>query len=182
MENEENLVLTDEAIMDRIFGLGVDSINRAEQLLSILNGTSDEKTFWRAVNIGYGCCDAMSPETQTWLGLNLERMSCDFVPYLDEADQIWWSSVKPNPQLVVYRGCERDRIESLSWTICPKVAAEFARGHRGISLKDPVIAKMMVTSDDILFATNGREEQEVLISFSVGEYELSYEVTDYVEP
>ena len=54
MENEENLVLTDEAIMDRIFGLGVDSINRAEQLLSILNGTSDEKTFWRAVNIGYG--------------------------------------------------------------------------------------------------------------------------------
>jgi hypothetical protein len=64
-------------------------------------------------------------------------------------------------QLTVYRGAARSRIEgAISWTTDKRVAENFARGHRGIPVHDPVIATATIDKADI--ATNERNESEVL--------------------
>ncbi|MGB0609256.1 MAG: hypothetical protein ACPGNR_12680 [Paracoccaceae bacterium] len=75
-------------------------------------------------------------------------------------DRNWWDAL-PN-RFFVYRGCEADRIEGLSWSIDRKVAEIFAKGHRGLKLQNPVIARAKINKSDVWFATNEREEQEIV--------------------
>lgn len=80
--------------------------------------------------------------------------------WINEEDVTWWKSL---PELLtVYRGCESNRWQGLSWTISRSVAKGFARGHRYRRLNDPVIAAATVNKKDIFFATNDREEEEIV--------------------
>lgn len=79
---------------------------------------------------------------------------------LDE-DREWWNSLPE--ELLVYRGCEEGREDRLSWTLDREVAKVFAKGHRGIGLNKPrIYEKTIKKSQDVFFATNLREEQEVV--------------------
>lgn len=64
--------------------------------------------------------------------------------------------------ITVYRGASRARIAGLSWTTNPVVAWRFARGHRGIRAPDPVVATGTISKSDILWATDCRNECEIL--------------------
>ena len=65
-------------------------------------------------------------------------------------------------EVTVYRGASRERIAGLSWTTSPTVAWRFARGHRGILSPDPVVATGTINEADILWATDRRNEQEII--------------------
>ena len=65
-------------------------------------------------------------------------------------------------EIVVYRGASRARIAGLSWTTNPIVAWHFARGHRDIRVPDPVVATGTINKSNILWATDCRNECEIL--------------------
>jgi len=54
-------------------------------------------------------------------------------------------------------------IKGLSWTTEKAVAAAFARGHRGLFHKQPVIAATAVPKNKILFACAARSESEIIV-------------------
>ncbi len=62
----------------------------------------------------------------------------------------------------VYRGCSRPRALGLSWTTRIDIAEGFANGHRGIAVPDPVIASATVAKSSVLWATDDRDEGEIL--------------------
>jgi hypothetical protein len=66
-------------------------------------------------------------------------------------------------RLKVYRGQSADWEVGLSFTIDPTVAKSFAHGHRGIRLPNPVVLEVEINKADIAFATNEREESEVVL-------------------
>ena len=78
---------------------------------------------------------------------------------LDE-DREWWDALPD--QLKIYRGCDKFRTDGLSWTVDRKVAEGFADGHRGVQATDPVIASAKIQKSDVWFATNERQEQEIV--------------------
>lgn len=65
-------------------------------------------------------------------------------------------------EVTVYRGASRERIAGLSWTTNPVVAWLFARGPRGSRVPDPVVATGTVDKANILWATDRRNEREIL--------------------
>jgi hypothetical protein len=76
-------------------------------------------------------------------------------------DANFWSSLPA--KVTVYRGASRSRIDdAISWTTSKRVAGQFARGHRFITVPDPVIATATITKANIWLATNERNESEVL--------------------
>lgn len=69
----------------------------------------------------------------------------------------------PQPdRLTVYRGASRARIAAVSWTTDLEVARRFASGHRGIGVPDPVIAMAEISGDEVFWATDDRNESEIL--------------------
>lgn len=67
------------------------------------------------------------------------------------------------PVVTVYRGCSRQRVNGISWTLDRSVAETFARGHRGIAVPDPVIVTGTIARDRILAVFTERNEREVLL-------------------
>ena len=75
-----------------------------------------------------------------------------------------WFDALPNV-IQVFRGCSADGWHGLSWTTDKSVALGFAHGHRGIRVPEPVIATARIPKRMVLFATNEREEAEVLLDW-----------------
>lgn len=68
---------------------------------------------------------------------------------MPETCREWFGSL---PDIItVYRGCERDRVNALSWTTEKHVAEKFALGGRGANPKDPVIATTTVRKSQVFF-------------------------------
>jgi hypothetical protein len=67
------------------------------------------------------------------------------------------------PKLVkVWRGCSRQRVPGVAWTLDRTVAEGFARGHR-FPVPDPVLACAEIPKTAIYFFENERKEQEVVL-------------------
>jgi hypothetical protein len=45
-----------------------------------------------------------------------------------------------------------------------KDAREFARGHRGIPVREPVVASALIPKDHIFFVSDERQEKEVVLN------------------
>jgi hypothetical protein len=67
--------------------------------------------------------------------------------------------------VTVFRGCSVSRIGGISWTTSRTVAEGFARGHRGITVPEPVIVRGTVHKNRILAAITEREEEELLLDW-----------------
>lgn len=79
---------------------------------------------------------------------------------MPETCREWFGSL---PDIItVYRGCERDRVNALSWTTEKHVAEKFALGGRGANPKDPVIATTTVRKSQVFFASDERNEFEIV--------------------
>ena len=72
-----------------------------------------------------------------------------------------WFNALPD-EITVYRGCERSSVDGLSWTTDRTVADKFAYGRHGTRLDDPVIATTRVKKADVFFASNSRNEFEIV--------------------
>jgi hypothetical protein len=77
------------------------------------------------------------------------------------ADDAAWFAALPSV-LTIYRGCGVDRILGASWTLDRATAVGFARGHRGIRVREPALATARISKRAVFFASNDREEFEVL--------------------
>lgn len=64
---------------------------------------------------------------------------------------------------MVYRGCSRERVRGLSWTLDEKVAQSFARGHRGIPVPDPVVVCGEIGRKHVFGVFNDRDESEIVL-------------------
>ena len=65
-------------------------------------------------------------------------------------------------ELTVFRGCSKGREDGLSRTTSHDIASEFASGHRGIPVENPIVLQRTIQLTEVLFATNDREEFEVI--------------------
>jgi hypothetical protein len=72
---------------------------------------------------------------------------------------------KTLPEIVtVFRGCSKERILGVSWTTDVAVAQEFARGHRGMSPPNPVVAQARIPNSEIFTVVVHREESEIVLN------------------
>jgi hypothetical protein len=155
-------------ILESLFGIGINSTGRCRVMLDLMAIAESEAAFWLQLVLGWSGCDAVDLDEQEELGTRLilkHVLDTDFASYLNEKDYRWWMSLKSDQPLRVFRGCNSSRVGALSWTLNRKVAEGFAHGHRGLRNWEPVIAQANVYWQDVLFATNSREEEEVLIDF-----------------
>lgn len=66
-------------------------------------------------------------------------------------------------RMTLYRGQDDGASVGLSWSLDPEVAKDFARGHRGCNISNPLVLELEVTRDQVAFFTNDRDEQEVVL-------------------
>lgn len=160
-----------EGIGRHLWGIGVDSKNRAERMLS-LTWLADEEVFWRVFHGYWSGCD------DTWY---LREHLLNIMPNITDAASEYWSEEQRRffddlPEMVtLYRGCSVDRVLGISWTTDRKVAEGFARGHRGIRVPDAVIAQARISKRDIITVLTDREESEVIIDPDQWGFEASFE-------
>lgn len=161
----------DDWIEDGLFGVGINSGNRCRKMLELLTSTKSAREIYKILAIGWSSCDSVSTKQQSEILRTLrktrkESPEAGFLDVMEESDRVWWNGCRDTAPIKVYRGCDADRVLAMSWTLNLEVATDFAKGHRGIVVPNPVIASIYIQWDDVLFATNEREEEEVLLDFS----------------
>ena len=116
--------------------------------------------FWPAFMDSWCVCDA------TWLyrARILQAMSAakPALPFLASAERQFFEALPP--QVQVFRGCSAPRVRAVAWTTDRAVAEDFARGHRGIRVPDPVVASAIIPKKHIFFVTDEREEKEIVLN------------------
>ena len=152
-----------EKITKKLRGPGVNSTNRLAALLD-LTAFEEPKVFWQVFHENWSDCDNTWGLQDDILG-QLEWFGQDDDHMTDE-QQAYLSGLAADrySRITVYRGCSRARIHGLSWTTNPQIAQEFARGHRGITVPDPVVGKAKVRRSFIITAIRDREEDEIILN------------------
>lgn len=122
-----------------------------------------DAVFWRVFLHWWGDCDRTWEHQEILLCELRVRRAAAFSPAESSsaADKKFFRKL-PDP-VTVYRGCSRERIDGLSWTVDLEVARGFARGHRFIPVPDPVVAKSTIGKAHIFAVFNTRKEGEVLL-------------------
>ena len=140
--------------------LMLSSEKRPEEMLSLLNSVSPE-TFWKVFLTQWPMCDRTWEYTTSWIG-QLEKASSKVgaYAYYDDASRAFYDSLPDN--VLVYRGCSRERIGGIAWTTDKSIAAGFAHGHRGIHVPDSVIVTATIPKKDIFGVFADRQESEVV--------------------
>ena len=68
----------------------------------------------------------------------------------------------PDP-VRVFRGCSRERVMAVTWTIDQEIAADFAHGHRSIKVPAAIIATGLVPKRAVYGVCIGRGESDIII-------------------
>ena len=142
------------------------SEKRAKFVVSVIRtyrDHGDTELIWRTLDRYWASCDRISADEND----EVLRILSSCGSYLEHLplDDFRASIPGDDAPVTVYRGCPRNRVRSLSWSLCREVAEKFARGHRGIPVPDAVIATATIRGRDILFATDARDEREVLVDY-----------------
>lgn len=83
------------------------------------------------------------------------------IDYLQAEGRAWFDGL-PDP-VPVLRGCSRQRVKGMSWTVERAVAERFAQGHRGIRVPSPIIASALVPKTAIFGVYVERQEAEIVL-------------------
>lgn len=139
------------------------STTRLDGLLDHLDGLAnleDSAVFWSIFHQVWSSCDATWEHGARAIQ-QLERAGhCG--EFLGCEDKQFYSDLPE--QVKVYRGCSRTRVKGISWTTDIDVAEDFAKGHRGIHVPRPVLARAVIYKGDILTVSSHRGEAEVLLN------------------
>lgn len=138
-----------------------NSHQRAGVMLEELAMTMDYEWFPIVLAAFPDCDDTWRHHEELLSYLRLAAADYSAEEFFD-AEQATFFDRLPN-RVTVYRGCSRPRVSALSWTTDPAVAAEFARGHRGIRVPDAVVASAKIDKQYIFAVFVDRAESEVLL-------------------
>ena len=146
------------AIIDQCYQ-EADSTGRLGLALDLLAHETSGEVFWTVL------CELWCSSDNTWnhqdqlhFAMVLHaRTRQRYIPAEKQPPDDWPKFVK------VWRGCSRQRVLSFAWTLDRTVAEDFALGHRGIEVPDPVLASAEIHQSAIYFVENEREEQEVVL-------------------
>ncbi|TGE02436.1 hypothetical protein [Methylobacterium nonmethylotrophicum] len=125
----------------------------------------ESSDFWIGFHQTWSDCDDTWSQRDELLemvrlhGKWLEERPCDFLQ--EDGDRAFYASLPD--RITIYRGCDMDRVMSLAWTTDKAIALGFAKGHRGISVPNPVLASAFVRKHSILGAYQERQEHEILV-------------------
>jgi hypothetical protein len=151
-----------EGIVARLWGPGVNSEDRADEMLD-LSTIVESEVFWKVFHHCWSTCD------DTW---DLNDQLVELLSFHHAHDHAWLH-MEPQqrafydalPKVVtVFRGCSEERIQGVSWTTDAAVARGFARGHRGISPPKPVVARARIPKSGIFTVLVDREEAEIVLN------------------
>jgi hypothetical protein len=95
----------------------------------------------------------------------LFRSKGSALPYLNDEQRAHYDALPR--KVTIYRGCDRELQEGVSWSTRRKVAQYFATGGRYGTPDDPVIVKAIIDkcSPNFFFCTgNARNEAEIVCS------------------
>ena len=149
--------LGSKRVVDWLFR-GFNSTERARALAEWAMSEDGEgvpyATFWRAVKEVWCSCDRIPHE----------RFEQLFEVYgVDDYIARRKLPKKIGETVTIYRGQDVRGEVGLSWSLSRQVAEGFARGHRGILNPNPMVSQREVRRDDIVFFTNARNEQEIVL-------------------
>ena len=150
--------MTVDEIIELVFGIGVNSDTRLSIMLNLIEG-QPPAIFWPVFLRAWPSCDA------TWhLRRDLLRLlrSQSSVRDFFDADGAAFFDGLPDP-VIIYRGCSRARVRSISWTTDREVAAGFTRGHRGVRVPDSVVAQAALPKEAVFAVFTDRNESEMLV-------------------
>lgn len=150
------------AALDVIDGVRFSSENRIYPILRFMAQSSKDVAM-DIFSRTWTSCDDTWPVT-THLVNTLLRVGdgVDFTKFLLAEDAEWFASLEEN--VTIYRGGSDYRAWGASWTTSRMVAESFARGHRGYEVFYPVISTAVIPKDLILFASNDRGEQDIVVN------------------
>lgn len=157
-----------------------DSENRLDTMLRLIafNPRVSDNVAWTVFHEWWPSCDATWPFREVLKEFIAFRTESDSMDYLGADDRALFDAL---PERVrIYRGCSRARVRGFAWSTSREVAEKFARGHRYITVPDPVVAEVTIPKRLISGFYNGRNEFEVFIDpeFLVGNKTLK--VSPYV--
>jgi hypothetical protein len=165
IEMPEFIYVNDQStalIVDRMFGIGINSEDRCEAMLHALAGAPPPATFWSVFHTIWPECDA-AWHWRSWL-LRYLRDNHKVLSGSGELrgeDRAFFERL-PDP-VQVYRGCSWARVRGVSWTTHRTVAERFAHGHRGIHVPWPVLASATIPKSAVFGAYDERNESEVVL-------------------
>ena len=145
-------------IIQQCYG-AVGSAGQLGFALDLLSCETSGAVFWPVV------CEIWSSSDNTWdhqFELSL-LMACHartrrrYVPVEKQPLDGWPRRV------TVWRGCTKERLYGLAWTLDKTVAEGFAHGHRNIRVPNPVLVSAEIPKTAIYFVENDRKESEVVL-------------------
>jgi hypothetical protein len=149
-----------EGIEAVLFGLGVNSEDRASQMLRLTEIVSSD-VFWKIFHRCWSNCDDTWELNDRLVGfLSFHHADDPARSYMDSEQANFHDSLSKTVR--IYRGCAGNRIFGISWTTDKNVAVGFAIGHRGNPVENPVVVSTSIKKADIYTVITGRGESEVV--------------------
>jgi hypothetical protein len=141
----------------------VSSEKRAHEMVSLLEHASSADVVLQVFLEHWpNCDDTWSCNNRLLLLLRKATGQLSTPPYYTAEQRAFFDDL---PETVtVHRGCSRARVAGISWTTELSVAMQFARGHRGIRVPQPVIATAQVLKNEIFAVLTDRSESAVVCS------------------
>jgi hypothetical protein len=137
------------------------SERRPQEALPLLEAAKPA-TFWKAFNDCWNIFD------DTWQFvprlLSALRRNAKLAPpyiYMPQESVKIFDALPDEVQ--VFRGCSRERVAGLSWSLNRDVATGFTHGHRGIVVPNPAIAEATISKRDIFALMTSRAAQELVL-------------------
>ena len=136
------------------------SENRLSVLLNLAASAAPAGVFWRVFLNQWPDCDDTWKHRQRLLRVLRQHARQRSRYFKDEQRQF----LDQLPSVViVHRGCSNARVAGISWTTDEDVARNFATGHRGLRIPDPVVATGSIRKEHIFAVFTNRCESEVLL-------------------
>lgn len=140
-----------------IVGMGVDSTNKAPIMMKLYEGGYD---FIKLIQANWVSCDDFGELTSDLINA-FEESGMKAIHHMDDRNADWFHALSDD--IKIYRGCGLGEGEyGLSWTTEERVAKKFALNHRFYRYKEPVILCGYIKKEDVYYATNARNEFEII--------------------
>lgn len=136
------------------------SAARPRKFLDLIVGIDEEwpELFWVALHRAWPSFDAIPHSDFAEMFQHLRRDWC--LEYMAAADRAFYGNLPD--RFTAYPGQCASKPLGLSWTLDRRVAYDFARGHRGILNKHPVVVAARIRKTQIAGAYVDRCEAEVV--------------------
>lgn len=83
--------------------------------------------------------------------------------HLETSDKDWFNGLEDD--IIIYRGSQSVNQQGLSWTTDREVAKKFALHSRGLAHDEPQITTGKINKDHVFYATNSRNEYELVVDY-----------------